>query len=46
MPQELQEEAQPKKNKMDQSVQKGIRKGADSGKLFINEDHLVVHLFD
>lgn len=29
--QKLQEEAKPKKNKMDQSIQKGNRKGADSG---------------
>lgn len=33
MCQKLQEEAKPKKNKMDQSIQKGIRKGADSGEM-------------
>lgn len=31
MCQKLQEEEKPKKNKVDQSFQKGIRKGADSG---------------
>lgn len=35
MPQELQEEAEPKKNQMDQGIQKGDRKGADSGELVI-----------
>lgn len=35
MHQELQEEAKPKKNKMDQSIQKGIRKGVDSGELVV-----------
>lgn len=33
MCQKLQEEAKPKKNKMDQSIQKGIRKGTDSGEM-------------
>lgn len=33
MCQKLQEEAKSKKNQMDQSFQKGIRKGADSGEL-------------
>lgn len=33
MCQKLQEEAKPKKNKMDQSIQKGIRKGTDSGEI-------------
>lgn len=33
MCQKLQEEAKSKKNKMDQSIQKGIRKGTDSGEI-------------
>ena len=35
MPQELQEEAEPQKDPMDQSFQKIIRKGADCGELLI-----------
>lgn len=33
MCQKLQEEEKPKENEMDQSFQKGIRKGADSGEM-------------
>lgn len=33
MCQKLQEEEKPKENKMDQSFQKGVRKGADSGEM-------------
>lgn len=39
MSQELQEEAQSKKDQMDQSIQKSYRKGAYSGEFVMTSDH-------
>lgn len=44
MCQKLQEEAKPKKNKMDKSIQKGFRKGTDSGEA-INYKSEIAEIF-